>query len=207
MIRNNLSVLLSERDISNTALSEKTGISKNTISSINQNDVKMIQLETINKICQALEVEPNDFFSYIPFDYSIEERFSLTDPEVGEDFHNFTTQAVDFRIIQSFGLTKETYSYQTYFRQTPFDTEWYDDSYDIFIQGYETDYNQTNRLKTNLLDKLNISFKSDFTRKLEISLSNCLKTLIKNENYDFKKKELTVKVNMDFISFDLIVKL
>lgn len=71
MIRNNLSILMSERGVKNSTLSLKTGISKNTISSTAQNDGKMIQLETINKICQVLDVSPNDFFSYLPFDLQI----------------------------------------------------------------------------------------------------------------------------------------
>lgn len=71
MIRNNLSILMSERNAKNNKLSITTGISKNTISSISQNDGKMIQLDTINKLCQALDVNPDSFFSYIPFDFEI----------------------------------------------------------------------------------------------------------------------------------------
>ena len=61
MIRNNLSILMSERNMKNSYLSAKTGISKNTISATSSNDGKMIQLETINKICQVLEVSPCEF--------------------------------------------------------------------------------------------------------------------------------------------------
>lgn len=68
MIRNNLAVLMRERGIKNSILSLKTGISKNTISSTAQNDGKMIQLETINKICQVLDITPNEFFEYTPID-------------------------------------------------------------------------------------------------------------------------------------------
>lgn len=80
MIRNNLSILMSERGIKNSTLSMKTGISKNTISSTAQNDGKMIQLETINKICQVLNVTPSDFFSYVPYDVSF--QLSLDDISV-----------------------------------------------------------------------------------------------------------------------------
>ncbi|EPI39930.1 DNA-binding helix-turn-helix protein [Enterococcus faecalis LA3B-2] len=72
MIRNNLSILMSERNIKNNVLSLKTGISKNTISSITNNDVKMIQLDTINKLCQALNVSPGALFTYVPYDCLIE---------------------------------------------------------------------------------------------------------------------------------------
>lgn len=87
MIRNNLSVLLSERGMKNTTLSIKTGISKNTISSISQNDVKMIQLETINKICQVLNIEPGELFSFYPYDFEF--TFSF-------DSFNLTTRFNEF---------------------------------------------------------------------------------------------------------------
>lgn len=70
---------MSERKMKNTTLSVKTGISKNTISSISQNDGKMIQLETINKICQALEINPSMFFSYLPFDLEFIFEFNILD--------------------------------------------------------------------------------------------------------------------------------
>lgn len=72
MIRNNLAILMSERGIRNSYLSAKTGISKNTISATSSNDGKMIQLETINKICQVLQVDPGDFFSYLPYDIQVQ---------------------------------------------------------------------------------------------------------------------------------------
>lgn len=88
MIRNNLSILMSERNMKNSYLSAKTGISKNTISATSSNDGKMIQLETINKICQVLEVSPCEFFSYLPFDLEIKiypEKLTITDEIVGKD--------------------------------------------------------------------------------------------------------------------------
>lgn len=103
MIRNNLSILLSERGMKNTALSIKTGISKNTISSLTQNDGKMIQLETINKICQVLDVDPGEFFSYIPFDFEI--IFSFNDFEAGViidesySISEFTISEIDFDLF------------------------------------------------------------------------------------------------------------
>ena len=50
-------------------IANETGISRNTITSTSQNYGKMIQLETINKLCQSLNVSPTDFFEYVPFDF------------------------------------------------------------------------------------------------------------------------------------------
>lgn len=204
MLKNNLSILLSERSMSNTTLSEKTGISKNTISSISQNDIKMIQLETINKICQALNVTPNDFFMYLPFDYHFETYFDIEDHYATE---NFTKSGVDFRIIQTLGTTIETYAYYVYFRQIPMEKDWYDDRYDLFIQADNTQFGLHEKFQEKFLNHLNITFKADFTNKLENELARCVRYLVRKEEFDFGKKELLVKIDMEFFEGDITVKL
>lgn len=71
MIRNNLAVLLAERSLKITQVAQDTGISRNTITSTAQNDGKMIQLETINILCQYLGISHSEFFSYLPFDVKV----------------------------------------------------------------------------------------------------------------------------------------
>lgn len=44
-------------------LSKVTGISNNNISNICNGDTKSIRLDTIEKICQALNCTPNDIFT------------------------------------------------------------------------------------------------------------------------------------------------
>ncbi|MER2107667.1 MAG: helix-turn-helix transcriptional regulator [Solibacillus sp.] len=68
MIKNRLAVLLAERGLKITKVSHDTGISRNSITSLVQNDSEMIRLETINNLCNYLGVTPNDFFEYIPLD-------------------------------------------------------------------------------------------------------------------------------------------
>lgn len=69
LIRNNLAILLAERQLKITRVSKDTGISRSTVTSIAQNDTKMMQLEVIAKLCMYLNIEPKDFFSYIPIDF------------------------------------------------------------------------------------------------------------------------------------------
>jgi DNA-binding Xre family transcriptional regulator len=68
LIRNRLSILLAERNLKITKVSKDTGIARSTLTTIAQNDVKMIQLETINALCIYLGVNPGDFFEFIPYD-------------------------------------------------------------------------------------------------------------------------------------------
>lgn len=72
LIRNNFSILLAERQLKITRVSIDTGISRSTLTSISQNDTKMIQTEIIDKLCFYLNIEPKDFFVYIPMAYNIE---------------------------------------------------------------------------------------------------------------------------------------
>lgn len=69
LIRNKLAALLAERSLKITKVANETGISRNTITSTAQNDGKMIQLETINVLCQFLNVKPENFFEYLPYDF------------------------------------------------------------------------------------------------------------------------------------------
>ncbi|MGL9815800.1 helix-turn-helix domain-containing protein [Enterococcus sp. DIV0098] len=68
MIRNNLSLLLTERNLKITRVANDTGISRTTLTALNQNDNKMIQMDTINSLCKYLKVTPCDFFEYSPID-------------------------------------------------------------------------------------------------------------------------------------------
>ncbi|ANZ98187.1 hypothetical protein BFC20_10980 [Brochothrix thermosphacta] len=76
MIANNLATLLTERKIKITRLAKETGISRSTITSIAQNDTKMIQLEVINQICMYLEITPEDFFVFTPIDMNINHKIN-----------------------------------------------------------------------------------------------------------------------------------
>lgn len=70
MLRNNLAVLLSERQIRISKLANDTGISRTTLTAMATNSSKMVQIETVNKICQALDITPSFFFEYVPFDFN-----------------------------------------------------------------------------------------------------------------------------------------
>ncbi|MHA3065767.1 helix-turn-helix domain-containing protein [Lacticaseibacillus saniviri] len=65
-IRNNLAVLLAVRGIKISQAAKDTGISRNTLFGIASNKNKMIQLETVNALCQYLEIAPGEFFIYTP---------------------------------------------------------------------------------------------------------------------------------------------
>lgn len=59
-----LDELLKAREISKNRLGKETGISTNIISKISKNEG--FKTETINRICEYLEVQPGDIMEWIP---------------------------------------------------------------------------------------------------------------------------------------------
>ena len=66
MIKNNLSRLLGERRMKMTELCKLTGLSKNTVFRIYHDKVSNFSLESVDKICNALNCNVQDIFEYIP---------------------------------------------------------------------------------------------------------------------------------------------
>lgn len=64
MIENRLRIILAERSLKITKVSNDTGISRTTLTALNQNRAKMIQLNTLNKLFEYLHITPTEFFEY-----------------------------------------------------------------------------------------------------------------------------------------------
>lgn len=72
MLKNNLAVLLAERNLKISDAFESTGISKTTLTAIAENSGKGVQFETVDKLCNFLNVGPDKFFIYAPYLTSFE---------------------------------------------------------------------------------------------------------------------------------------
>lgn len=69
MIKCNLAVLLAERNIRISELSKRTGISRTTLTALNQNQSKGIQFDTFDTLCTYLKISPNDLFIQETLEY------------------------------------------------------------------------------------------------------------------------------------------
>ena len=65
-IRINLDVVLAKKKMSVTELSEKVGITMANISILKNGKAKAIKIETLNKICAALQCQPGDILEWRP---------------------------------------------------------------------------------------------------------------------------------------------
>ena len=62
----NIDVMLAKRKMSVTELSEKLGITKANVSILKNGKAKAVKVETLNKLCAALDCQPGDLFEYVP---------------------------------------------------------------------------------------------------------------------------------------------
>lgn len=60
----NIDVMLAKRKMSVTELSERVGITMANISILKNGKAKAIKVDTLNKICKALECQPGDILEW-----------------------------------------------------------------------------------------------------------------------------------------------
>ena len=58
--------MLAKRKMSVTELSEKLGITMANVSILKNGKAKAVKVETLNKLCAALDYQPGDLFEYVP---------------------------------------------------------------------------------------------------------------------------------------------
>ena len=71
MLIPNLSVLLAERRLTISKVSQDTGISRTTLTALASRGAKGVQFDTLNALCQYLKATPNELFIYRPFDLTL----------------------------------------------------------------------------------------------------------------------------------------
>ena len=65
MIVFNLDVMLARRKMSLTELSERVGITLANLSILKNGRAKAVRVETLNKLCAALDCQPGDILQYV----------------------------------------------------------------------------------------------------------------------------------------------
>ena len=68
MIIINIDVMRAKRKMSVTELSERVGITMANISILKNGKAKAIRIETLDKICRALDCQPGDILEWVPGD-------------------------------------------------------------------------------------------------------------------------------------------
>ena len=64
MIIFNIDIMLARRKMTLTELSEKVGITLANLSILKTGKAKAVRVETLNKLCQALDCQPGDLLEF-----------------------------------------------------------------------------------------------------------------------------------------------
>ena len=65
MIVVNIDVMLAKRKMTVTELSEKVGITISNLSVLKNDKARAIRMETLDKLCKALDCQPGDLLEYV----------------------------------------------------------------------------------------------------------------------------------------------
>ena len=72
MVRIQLSELMGQEKMTRKRLAELTGIRPNTIGDLYREDVKKIDIQTLNKLCKVFNCEIGELLEYVPDNDEIE---------------------------------------------------------------------------------------------------------------------------------------
>lgn len=74
-------MILADRGMKITEFADNTGLSRTTLTQLTKNTGKGIQFDTMEKICELLEITPGELFSYYPFEITFESIRQLDNNE------------------------------------------------------------------------------------------------------------------------------
>lgn len=204
MIRNKLSDLLGQRQMKISRLSLLTGIARSTLTPIYFNQTEMIKIETINKICMALNISVNDFFESVNFDIDF-----IYDEDANEEINNYiasdeaviTGYNIDIGVLceikelnvkhifeMKFVASKETIiDDNVFFSDSNFggDGKWHDqDSKIIYELDFGSDFGgeENKQLFFDYLNRMSVGMQLTFENKMNEFIRTILIKKFKDDN-------------------------
>ncbi|GAP03368.1 hypothetical protein FPFC_060910 [Fructobacillus pseudoficulneus] len=206
MLKSKLSVLLAERGIRQEYLSEKTGISKTTISNISNNKTNGLKYETLNELSKFLQVTPGEMFDYYSKDITLSIREYPLDirdlriPFLDDEPTDVTIEGCFFNISGAKGLTnkigffitiKDAFEFQN--ENSNYVDAWGDSDYLIEIKT-----NKMNDLAPDSLDPFLEDLPKTFLSTFEQSVIDFFTDTLYSELEDktiLRKGKYTIHIN------------
>lgn len=171
MIKTNFAVLIAERGLKIADVYESTGISKTTLIALAENTGKGVQFDTVDKLCNFLDIELKDFFVYVPYIWDMKFK------------QNTESEDSDYIIIKlKTNQSEKDYFLSTYFLYPQnYDFPLDDDSFSLWIK---IDLEGSDAYSTEdffqFLGDLPVSMKTTFYNQLLDTLKS--NVLIKNKS-------------------------
>lgn len=190
MIRNKLSILLTERGLKATKVANDTGIARSTLSKISSNSSEKIEYSTINTLCKYLRITPSEFFEYSPIDVSF--YFELGEALVSQkDLNEGATYSVEASGFINFS------KYDEKLGSLEFEGVMEDigpvgyKNNDEYIYGYHISLRPLVD-PISFLDQLSVAFQTDIKEQYEKFIVDHMK-----ENPENKDMEYTVIISFE----------
>ena len=174
MLRCNLAIILAEKNLRITKVSNDTGISRTTLTALCNNNSQGIQFDTLNKLCNYLEVKPNELIQHIPIEITVNhvivnQTHMFTDEIDESDLKDHCV--IEFSVIQN----NQTFYYQL---KCPafISKNKYDDIIGITIIVENTNPNRTNPLSFifELFNQLPRTFLTDIENEISLKTADFL---------------------------------
>lgn len=195
MIKTNFAVLMAERGLKIADVYEDTGISKTTLMALSDNTGKGVQFDTVDKLCNYLDIELKDFFVYIPYIWKMYAK---------EKYEHYGNDKNIFTINLKTSHSEKNYIIQLYFFSPKYiDFPIDDDSIKLWVRlsldedsadyGYKEFY--------NFVSSLPVSFQTHFYNDLvdilkqHFLLANSTVTVQINDYHP--EKDHTSKVTLE----------
>ncbi|MGE8000863.1 helix-turn-helix domain-containing protein [Lysinibacillus sp. NPDC093190] len=211
MIRNRLAALMGERGLKITRVAKDTGISRNTITSIAQNDSEMIRMETINTLCKYLGVTPCEFYEYEPIDIDFSVFLNSFNYYLETEFiySYISVSSIDIEVILDVDKSPQKQSIDlkcSLVMSKKFALEEPDTPIQIKID-FEND-SEKNSFIYETYNKINSSFRQDiykkFTDVLESELKEKVLQELGNTAFDINQKQFLEKGIKNNFSIELL---
>lgn len=186
MLANRLSVLLAERGLKIPDIIKKTGLSRNTISNLINKPSSNISIDTVDKLCNYLCVEPKDFFIYSPY------RFEFSDSDEGysvttQKGSQITTDWIKFSISNEYQLASDEAPFTPLILQN-----------DYFINIFSTTNDDCNNEYIFNFEKALYSLEPLFFNQIKNEIISKSIEIFKNKMIN--KKGKTFNVNITFFN-------
>lgn len=214
MIRNRLAELLAERQLKiSKVANDIEGLSRNTITATAQNNGKMIQLETIDKLCQYLGININEFFEYLPFDVKV----NLTNPNFytnldrdgwGNIFiygENITVPSFDMDLYvekialsKNIGIKKHTFDLTVRISDTNFSKNgWFSTAVILLGQNNNKEsFNNQKNIFSEFFNSLGVGFENTLITTITNKIKESLEKILEKNNIYCESEGNHIDVNV-----------
>lgn len=155
MILCNLSNVLAEKRTNISKVSRDTGISRTTLTSLCNNTCQGVQFDTVNTLCQKLDISPEQLFLYSKYDIWVRSDMPYFEienfPAVNSGGYNFIIECAGKKLESAIACTIYFHYEKNYINWLEVEFEWWNEDDNTHIADIIAN---ENRILRKLLSEL-----------------------------------------------------